>query len=112
MNCLKLFSVYDDQFCYFSDPFCAADDNAAERLMTQTAVVSKEFRSRMCFYSLHCVGSYDPSSKVPFTALKRPRLVSSSARLIDLVDAIDRAQKAHISTVSSAVEDKEDSEIE
>lgn len=101
MNSLKLYSVYDEQFRYFSDPFCSFDDNAAERLMTQTALVSSDFRKRLCFQSLHCIGSFDPASKTPFSALKRPRLVSCPERLIDLVDAIDRAQKAHRATVSA-----------
>ncbi len=100
MNALFLYSVYDEQFRFFSDPFCAADDNAAERLLTQTAIVSKEFRSRLVFQSLHCVGSYDPVSKVPFTAFKRPRLVSASARLVSLVDALETKQKQYLSPVS------------
>lgn len=101
MNDLKLYCVYDSQFRFFSEPFCSSDDNAAERLMTQTASVSSDFRKRLCFQSLHCIGSFDPMSKTPFTALKRPRLVSGSERLMDLVDAVEKAQKAHAATVSA-----------
>lgn len=111
---LSLYSVWDDQFKLYSDPFLAADDNAAERTLVQTAVISEGFRKRLCFQVLHCIGFFDPSKKCPAKVLKAPRIVSSSVRLMDLVDAVERAQKAHYSTVSrSADEDeKEDSEIE
>ena len=110
---LSLYSVFDEQFMLYSDPFLAADDNAAERTLAQTAILSEGFRKRLCFHSLHCIGSFDPSLKCPARVLKRPRLVSGSVRLMDLVDAIERAQKAHLATVTgsdSVV--KEDSEIE
>lgn len=114
MNNSKLFlySVWDDQFKLYSDPFLAADDNAAERTLVQTAILSEGFRKRLCFHSLHCIGSFDPSLKCPAKVLKRPRIVSCSDRLIDLVDSIERAQKAHLATVSASDFDKEDSQIE
>lgn len=103
---LKMYVVYDVQFHVFSDPFLSADDDAAERLMTQTALLSEGFRKRLVFSSLFCLGSYDaliksPLYKSPLKSLKRPRLVSGSVRLMDLVDAVERAQKAHQSSVSS-----------
>lgn len=106
MNCLKLYCVYDDQFHIFSEPFCAADDNAAERILVQSSIVSEEFRKRLCFHSLHCIGSFDPSLKCPATVLKRPRLVSGSVRLNELVEAVEAAnchrsfQKSHLATSS------------
>ena len=110
---LSLYCVWDDQFKVYSDPFLAADDNAAERILVQTAILSDEFRKRLCFHSLHCVGTFYPTLVSPVRALKRARYVSSSARLMDLVDAIDRAQKAHLATVSASdSEIKEDSENE
>lgn len=110
---LSLYSVWDDQFKLYSDPFLAADDNAAERTLVQTAVISDVFRKRLCFHSLHCIGFFDPSLKSPARVLKRPRLVSGSDRLIDLVDAVETAQKAHLATVTdSGSEVKEDFEIE
>lgn len=98
---LSLYSVWDDQFKLYSDPFLAADDNAAERTLVQTAILSDGFRKRLCFHSLHCLGSFDPTLKRPASVLKRPRLVSGSVRLMDLVDAIERKQKEHLSTVSA-----------
>lgn len=110
---LLLYSVWDDQFKLYSDPFLAADDNAAERTLVQTAILSEGFRKRLCFHSLHCIGSFDPSSRCPASVLKRPRLVSGSVRLMDLVDDIELAQKAHLATVSASDSDvKEDSENE
>lgn len=114
MNNSKLFlySVWDDQFKLYSDPFLAADDNAAERTLVQTAILSEGFRKRLCFHSLHCIGSFDASLKCPAKVLNRPRLVSGSVRLMDLVDAIESAQKAHLATVSRSDSEKEDSEYE
>jgi hypothetical protein len=110
---LSLYSVWDDQFKLYSDPFLAADDNAAERTLVQTAILSEGFRKRLCFHSLHCIGSFDPSLKCPASVLKRPRLVSGSDRLMDLLGAIERAQKAHLATVSGSDSvEKEDSDIE
>ena len=110
---LSLYSVWDDQFKLYSDPFLAADDNAAERILVQTAILSEGFRKRLCFHSLHCIGSFDSSLKCPASVLKRPRLVSGSCRLMDLVEAIELAQKAHHSTLfPSDSEVQEDSEHE
>lgn len=110
---LSLYCVLDEQFNLFSDPFLAADDKAAERTIVQTAILSDEFRKRLCFHSLYCVGTYYPTLKSPLRGLHRPRYVSGSARLMDLVDAIERAQKAHLATVSASdSEVKEDSENE
>lgn len=109
---LSLYSVFDDQFKLYSDPFLAADDNAAERTLVQTAILSEGFRKRLVFHSLYCIGSFDPCLKIPARVLKRPRLVSGSARLLDLVDDIERKQKEHQATVSASDFEKEDSEIE
>lgn len=88
---LSLYSVWDDQFKIYSDPFLAADDNAAERILVQTAILSDGFRKRLCFHSLHCIGSFDPSLESPAKVLKRPRLVSGSVRLNELVEAVEVA---------------------
>ena len=110
---LSLYSVWDDQFEVYSDPFLAADDKAAERTLVQAAILSEGFRKRLCFHSLYCIGTYYPTLKCPARTLKCPRYVSGSERLIGLVDAIERAQKAHLATVSVSDSDvKEDSEIE
>lgn len=110
---LSLYCVWDEQFKSYSDPFLSADDKAAERVLVQTATLSDGFRKRLCFHSLYCVGTYYPLLNSPLRALKRPRYVSGSARLMSLVDAIERAQKAHLATVSvSDSEVKEDSENE
>lgn len=114
---LNMYAVYDEQFHVFSDPFLSADDDAAERLITQTSLLSEGFRKRLVFTALFCLGSYDglikaPFDKSPLKLLKHPRVVSGSVRLMDLVDAVERAQKAHLSTVSRSDFEKEDSEIE
>lgn len=115
---LNMYAVYDEQFHVFSDPFLSADDDAAERVMTQTSLLSEGFRKRLVFTSLFCLGSYDglakaPVDKSPIKSLKHPRLVSGSVRLMDLADAADRAQQAYLSTVSASdAEVKEDSENE
>lgn len=107
MNNSKMFlySVWDDQFKLFSDPFLAADDNAAERTLVQTAILSEGFRKRLGFHSLHCIGSFNPSLRSPACVLKRPRLVTGSVRLMDMVDAVVRVQKAHDATVSASDSD-------
>lgn len=109
---LFLYSVWDDQFNVYSAPFLAADDNAAEKILVQTAILSDEFRKRLNFHSLYCIGVYHPTLKSPARIPKRPRLVSGSVRLMDLVDAVERAQKSHLATVSVSDSEKEDSEIE
>lgn len=96
------YSVWDDQFKLYSEPFLAADDNAAERTVVQTAIVSEGFRKWLGSYSLHCIGSFDPTQKCPAKVLKQPRLVSGPARLLTLVDLIERKQKAHLATVSAS----------
>lgn len=124
-----MYAIYDDQFHVFSDPFLSADDNAAERLITQTALLSEGFRLRLFFSALFCLGSYDglydglvssPFDKTPLKVLKRPRLVSGSVRLNELVEACEVA-KCHQSFRKadngdqdplSASEVKEDSDIE
>lgn len=107
------YSVWDDQFDLYSEPFLAADDNAAERTVVQTAIASEGFRKWLGSYSLYCIGSFDPTEDCPAKVLKNPRLVSGPARLMYLVDAIERAQKAHLATVSASDSDvKEDSENE
>ena len=110
---LSLYCVWDDQFEVYSDPFLAADDKAAERILVQTALLSEGFRKRLCFQSLYCIGTYYPTLKCPARILKCPRYVSGSDRLMGLLDSIERAQKAHLATVSvSDSEVKEVSEIE
>lgn len=110
---LSLYSVWDDQFKIYSDPFLAADDNAAERTLVQTAILSDGFRKRLCFQSLYCIGTFYPTLKCPARTLKRPRYVSSSERLMGLVDANERAQKSHLTPVSASDSDlKEDFENE
>ena len=109
---LYVYSVWDDQFNVYSDPFLAADDKAAEKILVQTAIHSDEFRKRLFFHSLYCIGVYHPTLKSPARILKNPRYVSGSSHLMDLVDAVDRAQKAHLATVSLSDSEKEDSEIE
>lgn len=114
---LNIYAVYDEQFHVFSDPFLSADDGAAERLITQTSLLSEVFRQRLVFSALFCLGSYDcqitaPFDKCPIKSLRHPRLVSGSVRLMDLVDAVERAQKAHLATVSGSDFEKEDSDNE
>lgn len=110
---LSIYCVLDDQFKLYSDPFLAADDKAAERILVQTAILSEEFRKRLCFHSLYCIGTYYPALNSPLRALKRPRYVSGSGRLMDLVEDIELAQKAHHTTLfPSDSEVKEDSENE
>lgn len=99
------YSVRDDQFDLYSEPFLAVDDNAAERTVVQTAIVSEGFRKWLGSYSLYCIGSFDPSEECPAKVLKHPRLVSTPARLINLVDNIEKAQKAHLATVSPSDSD-------
>lgn len=107
------YSVWDDQFNLYSEPFLAADDNSAERTVVQTATVSDGFRKWLGSYSLYCIGSFDPTQECPAKVLKRPRLVSSPGRLMHLVDVIESAQKAHLSTVSASDSDfKEEFENE
>ena len=107
------YSVWDDQFDLFSEPFLAVDDNAAERTVIQTAIASEGFRKWLGSYSLYCIGSFDPTQECPSKVLKHPRCVSDSVRLLKLVDAIERAQQAHLATVSASDSDvKEDSENE
>lgn len=107
------YSVWDDQFDLFSEPFLAVDDNAAERTVVQTAIYSEGFRKWLGSYSLYCIGSFDPTLECPAKVLKHPRLVSGPDRLLNLVVAIESAQKAHLATVSASESDvKEDSENE
>lgn len=107
------YSVWDDQFKLYSEPFLAADDNAAERTVVQTAIVSEGFRKWLGNYSLHCIGFFDPTMECPAKVLKHPRLVSGPVRLLNLVDFIERKQKEHLATVSASESDvKEDSENE
>jgi hypothetical protein len=105
-----MYSVWDDQFKLYSDPFLAADDNAAERTLVQTALLSDGFRKRLCFHSLHCLGDFDPALKCPARVLKSPRVVSGFVRLCNLLQDVERAQKAHLSTID--YDDKEDSDLE
>lgn len=103
------YSVWDDQFNLYSEPFLAADDNAAERTVVQTAIVSEGFRKLLGSYSLYCIGSFDPTLECPAKVLKHPKLVSGPSRLMALMDAIERAQKAHRATGSAS--DSEEEEV-
>lgn len=96
------YSVWDDQFHLFSEPFLAVDDNAAERTVVQTAIYSEGFRKWLGSYSLYCIGSFDPTLECPAKVLKHPRLVSGSVRLLKLVDVIERKQKEHLASVSAS----------
>lgn len=102
---VSLYCVWDEQFSLYSDPFLAADDKAAERTLVQAATVSDEFRMRLCFQSLYCLGTYYHNLRCPARMLKRPRYVSGSDRLVGLVDAIVRAQKAHLASLSPSDSD-------
>ena len=104
------YSVWDDQFKLFSEPFLAADDNAAERTVVQTAIASEGFRKWLGSYFLYCIGSFDSTVECPAKVLKRPQRVAGPERLLYLVDAIENAQKAHLATVSGSDSEKEDSE--
>lgn len=104
------YCVWDDHFQLYSEPFLAADDNAAERTIVQAAIYSDSFRKLLVSYSLYCIGSFDATLECPAKVLKHPRLVSGSSRLMDLVDAVERAQKAHLATVSGSDSEKEGSE--
>lgn len=105
---VSLYCVWDEQFKVYSDPFLAADDKSAERTIVKASTVSVEFRQRLCFQSLYCLGTYYHDLKCPARILKRPRYVSGSKRLMRLVDAIESAQKAHLATVSTSDSDVEE----
>lgn len=110
---VSLYCVWDEQFRVYSDPFIAEDDIVAERTLVKAATVSVEFRKRLCFQSLYCLGTYYHDLKCPARILKRPRYVSGSERLMRLVDAVESAQKAHLATVFASDSDvMEDSENE
>lgn len=110
---VSMYCVWDEQFSLYSDPFLAPDDKAAERNLVMAATVSGEFRKRLCFLSLYCIGTFYHDLKCPARMLKRPRYVSGSERLMPLVDAIESAQKPHLATVSRPDSElEEDSEIE
>lgn len=110
---MKLYSVYDDQFRLFSDPFLAADDVSAERLLVQTALLSDGFRKRVAFNSLYCLGSYDPAKKRPGSFYRSPVLVSYGSRIFDIVSEClskEPVEKAFYS--KEILKEMEDSEIE
>lgn len=113
---MNVYSIYDSQFNLFSDPFLAADNAAAERVLIQTALISEGFRKRVSFNCLYLIGSFASDSNwdvMPLKAARRPKLVCSGNRLITLVNQCEEAQRAHLSTVSSPDSfPKEDSEIE
>lgn len=101
---MKVYSVFDDQFELFSDPFLCADDSAAERLIVQTALASEGFRKRLSLISLYAVGSFEPATlsyKMPMRSFKRPELVSGGSRLSYLAYQCELSDKYHLSSVSS-----------
>lgn len=110
---MKVYSVFDDQFELFSDPFLSADDASAEKLMVQTVLLTQGFRKRVSFNSLYAIGTFEAASSCderPISVYKRPVLVSDGNRLAYLVEQCELAQKSHLSTVSQVDSDvKEDS---
>lgn len=110
---MKIYSVFDEQFRLFSDPFLAADDVSAERLLVQTALLSDGFRKRFSFNSLYCLGTYDPDKKRPGSFYRSPVLVSDSSRLFGILSdclAKEPPEKSFYS--KSILKEMEDSEIE
>lgn len=113
---MNVYSLYDEQFDLFSDPFLAADHVAAERVLVQTALISDELRNRVSFYCLYFIGTFASDSKwdvMPLKSRRSPKIVCSGRRLSDLVNQCLSARNAHLTSVSdSDFEIKEDSEIE
>lgn len=83
---MKLYSVFDGQFNLFSEPFIAADDVAAQRLMVQTAAISEEFRKRLSLYSLYLLADFDPTYSNPLVLTDHPLVVAYPDKLVALVE--------------------------
>lgn len=85
---MKMYCVYDVQFNVHSDPFLAADDNAAERIVIQSAVVIPEVRARMHLNQLVLVADFESVSLNPVTVdADYPHVVSTPERLVSLCEA-------------------------
>lgn len=74
----------------FSEPFIAADDVAAQRLMVQTAAISDEFRKRLSWYTLYRLADFDPAGSEPLEPLPYPVDVASGDRLVAMVEQSER----------------------
>lgn len=96
---MKVYSVFDEQFDLFSEPFLAADDVAAQRLMVQTAAISEEFRHRLSLYTLYLLADFDPTVSDPLDLMDHPVVVASGDRLVSLVEHTDHLMRGR-STVS------------
>lgn len=110
---MKIYSVYDEQFKLFSDPFLAADDVSAERLLVQSALLSDGFRKRVIFNSLFCLGSFDPEKKRPGSFCRSPLLVSDGSRIFGIVtDCLAKAPPEKSFYSKEIMKEMEDSVIE
>ena len=83
---MKVYSVFDVQFNLFSEPFVAADDVAAVRLLVQTAAVSEEFRKRLSLYKLYLLADFDPTVSEPLDLMDHPLVVAYPDKLVALVE--------------------------
>lgn len=91
---MKMYCVFDEQFEVFSDPFLAKDNNAAERIVIQTAAVVPEIRARMNMTSLYYVADFFPDFHSPVCFDDGvPCIVSSSDRLVALCEAGEKKLK-------------------
>lgn len=91
---MKMYCVFDEQFEVFSDPFLATDDNAAERIVIQSAAVVPEIRARMNMTSLYYVAAFFPDFDSPVRLYDEvPCMVSSSERLVSLCEAGEKMLK-------------------
>lgn len=91
---MKMYCVFDEQFKVFSDPFLATDNNAAERIVVQTASVVPEIRARMYVTSLYYVADFFPDFHSPVCFDDGvPCMVSCSDRLVALCEAGEKKLK-------------------
>lgn len=91
---MKMYCVFDEQFNIFSDPFLALDNNAAERIVIQSASVLPEIRARMNMTSLYLVAEFTPDSLLPvYVHDGLPLLVSCSERLVTLCEVSEHKLK-------------------
>ena len=91
---MKMYCVFDEQFKVFSDPFLATDNNAAERIVIQTAAVVPEIRARMSLTSLYYVADFFPDFHSPVCFDDGvPCMVSCSERLEALCEAGEKKLK-------------------
>lgn len=91
---MKMYCVFDEQFNVFSDPFLATDNNAAERIVIQTASVVPEIRARMNMTCLYYVADFFPDFHSPVCFDDGvPCMVSCSERLVELCEAGEKKLK-------------------